>query len=251
MRFLGVVLLLTATLVRAQQPAGTTGTEAPNRDTSYIDENGTAHVTRVVPVPGYISPEAQKDLARRVPDAAHSESLQERRARMVENSAQSAAEWNKMCATHNGESEIAGVKVHTILPAVVSPADADKVLINLHGGGFTVDSGSLAESIPVAYYSGIKVVSVLYRLAPEHPFPAAVDDAVAVYRELLKTYKPARIGIFGTSAGAMLTAEVALKLKVLGLPLPAALGIFSGMGDFARRTDSEALYSGGGFIGTP
>jgi epsilon-lactone hydrolase len=123
------------------------------------------------------------------------------------------------------------------------------VLINLHGGGFTVDSGSLTESIPIACYGGIKVVSVLYRLAPEHPFPAAVEDAVAVYRELLKSYKSDRIGIFGTSAGAMLTAEVAVKLKELHLPLPAALGIFSGMGDFARHTDSEALYSGGGLSG--
>ena len=135
------------------------------------------------------------------------------------------------------------------MPSAPSPADADKVLINLHGGGFTVDSESLTESIPVAYYSRIKVISVLYRLAPEHLFPAAVDDAVAVYQELLKSYKPVHIGIFGTSAGAMLTAEVAVKLKALGLPFPASLGIFSGIEDFARHTDSEAIYSGGGLSG--
>ena len=80
---------------------------------------------------------------------------------------------------------------------------------------------------------------MLYRLAPENPFPAAVDDSVAVYKELLKTYKPEHIVIYGTSAGAILTAEVAVKLKQLGLPLPAALGIFSGMGDFARNGDSH------------
>jgi acetyl esterase/lipase len=90
---------------------------------------------------------------------------------------------------------------------------------------------------------------VLYRLAPEHPFPAAVDDSVAVYKELLKTYKPSQIVIYGTSAGAILTAEVATRLKQLGLPLPAALGIFSGMGDFARYGDSEALYGLRGFSG--
>ena len=84
---------------------------------------------------------------------------------------------------------------------------------------------------------------MLYRLAPEHPFPAAVDDAVAVYKELLKTYKPGRIVLYGTSAGAILTAEVAARLKQLGLPLPAALGIFSGMGDFARPGDSMSIYS--------
>ena len=71
-----------------------------------------------------------------------------------------------------------------------------------------------------------------YRLAPEHPFPAGVEDAVAVYRELLKTYKPNHIVIYGTSAGAVLTAEVAVKLKALGLPMPAALGIFSTLDRF-------------------
>jgi epsilon-lactone hydrolase len=250
LKFVCLVFLIFSTLMRAQEPTATTAAQAPNRDTSYIDENGVAHVTRVVPVPEYISPEAQKELARRVPDATRpAASLEDRRARMVESSAQSAAAWSKICSTHNSDAEIAGVKVHIVVPATPSTADADKVLINLHGGGFTVDSGSLAESIPIAFYSRIKVVSVLYRLAPENPFPAAVDDAVAVYKELLKNYKPAHIGVFGTSAGAMLTAEVAVKLKELGLPLPAALGIFSGMGDFARHTDSEALYSGGGFSG--
>lgn len=249
MKIFCVIFLLSAALVSGQERAGTTAAEAPNHDTSYIDENGTAHITRVVPVPQYISPEAQKTLAHRVQDTAHSASLEERRARMAESSASSAAAWNKICSTHYTDSEIAGVKVHIVMPAAPSSADADKVLINLHGGGFTVDSGSLAESIPVACYSRVKVVAVLYRLAPEHPFPAAVDDALAVYKELLKSYKPTHIAIFGTSAGAMLTAEVAVKLKGAGLPLPGALGIFSGMGDFARHTDSEAIYSGGGLSG--
>jgi acetyl esterase/lipase len=93
------------------------------------------------------------------------------------------------------------------------------------------------------------VVAVLYRLAPEHPFPASVDDTIAVYRELLKTYKPERIGLYGTSAGAILTAEVAVRLKQLGLPLPKALGIFSGMGDFSQAGDSIALYALNGFSG--
>jgi monoterpene epsilon-lactone hydrolase len=90
---------------------------------------------------------------------------------------------------------------------------------------------------------------VLYRLAPEHPFPAGLDDAVAVYKELLKSYKPGHIGIYGTSAGAILTAEVTVKLKQMGLPLPGAAGIFSGMGDFSQVGDSIALYALNGFSG--
>jgi acetyl esterase/lipase len=128
-------------------------------------------------------------------------------------------------------------------------ANRDKVLLNLHGGGFNSDSGSYTESIPIAGYAKIKVVAVLYRLAPEHPYPAAVDDSVAVYKELLKTYKPEHIVIYGTSAGAILTAEVAARLKQLGLPQPAALGIFSGLGDFARDGDSRALFALRGFSG--
>jgi epsilon-lactone hydrolase len=123
------------------------------------------------------------------------------------------------------------------------------VLINLHGGGFNSDSGSLIEGVPIANLAKIKVVSVYYRLAPENPFPAAVDDVVAVYKELLKTYPPHNIGIFGTSAGAILTCEVVVRLKQLGLPLPAALGIFSGLGDFSRVGDSRQLFTLNGFPG--
>lgn len=226
MRIFLPIFLLCAIVARAQEPAVTTAAEAPNRDTSYIDEKGTAHITRVVAVPEYISAEAQKALASRVPDAAHSQSLEARRARMLEASAQTAAAWSKICPTRSTDGEIAGIKVHIVTPSEPSTADAGKVLINLHGGGFTVDSGSLTESIPVACDGRIKVVSVLYSLAPEHPFPAALNDAVAVYRELLKSYKPVHIGIFGTSAGAMLTAEVAVKLKALGLPIACSLGYF-------------------------
>jgi acetyl esterase/lipase len=124
-----------------------------------------------------------------------------------------------------------------------------RVLINLHGGGFNSDSGSLIEGIPIANLAKIKVVSVYYRLAPENPFPAAVEDVVAVYKELLKTYPAHSIGIFGTSAGAILTCEAAVRLKQLGLPLPAALGIFSGLADFSRPGDSLQLFTLNGFPG--
>ena len=123
------------------------------------------------------------------------------------------------------------------------------MLINLHGGGFNSDSGSFTESIPIANLTHTRVIAVLYRLAPEHPFPAGLDDAVAVYRELLKTYQPGHLGIYGTSAGAILTAEMAMRLKQLGLPQPGALGIFSGMGDFARLGDSWAMYALNGLSG--
>lgn len=147
------------------------------------------------------------------------------------------------------DQAVEGVPTHTITPKDVPMSSHDRVLLNLHGGGFNSDSGSYTESIPMAYYTKVKVVAVLYRLAPEHPFPAAVDDAVTVYKALLKIYQPQHIVIYGTSAGAILTAEVAVQLKKLGLPQPAALGIFSGMGDFARPGDSIAMYALRGLSG--
>jgi monoterpene epsilon-lactone hydrolase len=72
---------------------------------------------------------------------------------------------------------------------------------------------------------------------------------VAVYQELLKTYKPRNIGVFGTSAGAILTAELVAQLKQSHLPLPGALGMFSVLCDYSRWTDSRQLFALDGFPG--
>jgi acetyl esterase/lipase len=253
MRLFAAALLLVATaaLGAQQQPAPkpTTAADAPTRDTSYIDENGTAHVTRVVPVPEDLSPEARASLRRREPDQAAPQPLAERRKMTDAYTARAREEWTKICPVTIADLTIGGVPVHTITPPDVPFANANKVLLNLHGGGFNSDSGSYTETIPIASYTKTKVVAVLYRLAPEYPFPAAIDDSIAVYKELLKVYKPANIVIYGTSAGAILTGEVAVKIKQLGLPMPAALGIFSGMGDFARAGDSIAMYALRGLSG--
>ncbi len=252
-RFAPLLLLLVSAAVQAQQPAAapspTTAAQAPTTDTSYIDAQGTAHVTRVVPVPKTISAEAQRRLSRPVPDQGPPQSLAERRKSTDAYTARAREEWSRLCPNQLVEEKMAGVPVRIVTPEGLPAGNRDKVLLNLHGGGFNSDSGSYTESIPIAGYSKIKVVAVLYRLAPEHPFPAAVDDSVAVYKELLKTYQPNHIVIYGTSAGAILTAEVAARLKQLGLPFPAALGIFSGMGDFARAGDTVSIYALAGFSG--
>ena len=221
----------------------------PQQDRSTIAPDGTAYVTRIVPVPTTISPEARKTLARVVSDAAVPQSLEQRRAATDKWQAGAGEASKKLYPANVAEDTIAGVPVRIITPLTIAPAKRDRVLINLHGGGFNSDSGSLTETIPIANLTGTRVVAVLYRLAPEHPFPAGLDDAIAVYKELLKTYKPSHIGIYGTSAGAILTAEVTVKLKQLHLPLPAATGIFSGMGDFSEKGDSISLYALNGFSG--
>jgi monoterpene epsilon-lactone hydrolase len=218
-------------------------------DSSVIDSQGTAHITRVVPVPETISPQARRMLARPRSDAAAPETLETRRTGTDAWQARAGKVSESLYPVHVADQSIGGVPVRIITP-LETPADRrDRVLINLHGGGFNSDSGSLTETVPIANLTQTKVIAVLYRLAPEHPFPAAVDDAIAVYREVLKTYKPTKIAIYGTSAGAILTGEVAVKIKQLGLPLPGAMGIFSGFGDFDHAGDSTAMYALGGLSG--
>src|SRR5207249_9788929 len=77
------------------------------------------------------------------------------------------------------------------------------------------------------------------RLAPEYPFPAAVDDAEAVYRALLADHTPEEIALYGTSAGACLCAQLLVRLRDTGGPLPRALGFFTGTADLSRIGDSE------------
>jgi monoterpene epsilon-lactone hydrolase len=224
----------------SKQPAG---------DSATFDADGTAHVTRIVPMPPTISPEAQQWLQSLTQQKYGPQTLAERRASTDKWREQDSAEAKKRFTVNVGEKNIGGVRTDVITPANFPEANRSRVLINLHGGGFNSDSGSLIEGIPIASLAGIKVVSVYYRLAPENPFPAAVEDVVAVYKELLKDYKPERIGIFGTSAGAILTGEATVKLKQLGLPLPGALGMFSTLADYSKQGDTFSLFTLDGFPG--
>lgn len=137
---------------------------------------------------------------------------------------------------------MSGVPVRLFSRAGTEKSVARRMLINFHGGGFEIDAGSRSENIPLAArMPDTLVVGVRYRLAPKHPFPAAVDDALAVYREALTTRPPGSIAIFGTSAGAVLTAQLLARIKAEGLPMPASAGIFSGSGDLSAVGDCEAF----------
>lgn len=124
--------------------------------------------------------------------------------------------------------------INGVYTDVIEPADGvtkrnqKRVLVNLHGGGFTMGArtnGQL-ESIPVAGLGKYRVVAVDYRQGPENRFPAASEDVATVYRELLKTYRPENIGIFGCSAGGLLTAQAVAWFQKEKLPRPGAVGIF-------------------------
>jgi len=122
-----------------------------------------------------------------------------------------------------------GVYTEVITPAEGVARQKDRhVLINLHGGGFALGArtnGQL-ESIPIAGLGKYRVVAIDYRQGPEHHFPAASEDVASVYRELLKTYRPGHIGIFGCSAGGLLAAQSLAWFQKEGLPAPGAVGIY-------------------------
>jgi epsilon-lactone hydrolase len=249
MRLAGIAILVGALSVAGCQQQTQAPAQVAAGDSATFDGDGTAHIVRVVPMPATVSPEAQKYLENLTKKSNAAQTLEQRRAGTDAWRARQSAEAKRLFPVKVEETTTAGVRTDIITPLDAPAGNRDRVLINLHGGGFNSDSGSLIEGVPIANLAKIKVVSVYYRLAPENPFPAAVDDVVAVYKELLKTYKPKKIGIFGTSAGATLTAEVASKLKQSGMPMPGALGMFSVHPDYSRPTDSQELFALDGFPG--
>jgi len=220
-----------------------------------IDKDGTVRFgSRVVPVPNTVSPEARQYLATppwgdALPTFDGHVAAWEIRDQADAGLKALAEGARRIYPVEIEAKTIAGVRTEIVTPPSIPEENRGKVLINLHGGAFVMGSGSLIEAIPVAHQARMPVVAVDYRLAPEHPFPAAVEDSVAVYRDLLKTYGAKNIGIYGASAGGILTAQTAAKLLELGLPMPAALGMFTGTADMNDFGDSANIYSVGGFWG--
>jgi acetyl esterase/lipase len=129
--------------------------------------------------------------------------------------------------------QAAGVPCHWIEPKGVRP---DTALLYLHGGGFLLGSASTTHRGVVwrlAQVAGCALFGVDYRLAPEHPFPAALQDAVATWRWLVgeRGISPTRTAIVGDSAGAGLVFAVLAALRDAGDPLPAAAVGFSPWSD--------------------
>ncbi len=119
---------------------------------------------------------------------------------------------------------------------------SDRVVLYLHGGGYCIGSirthRNLCARLALAY--GGRVLNLDYRLAPEDPFPAAIDDVLDAYRELLGAgWSPARIAIAGDSAGGGLTVASLVAIRQQGLPLPAA-GVC--LSPWVDLTQSSATY---------
>jgi acetyl esterase/lipase len=205
-----------------------------------LPADGTVHIPAfAVPLSSYMSEEAKKrfidqaeqakrrliDQAQNPPDKHGSvlASITEARRGVDKLVSSNSRAGQSTLSVDIAEQKIGGVRTDIITPKDgVAASHSDRVLINLHGGGFQVGAvwGGMAESIPVSGVGKFKVITVDYRMAPEYKFPAASEELVmsagcvpvsvrhvaSVYIDLLKQYKPENIGIYGCSAGGMLTA---------------------------------------------
>jgi acetyl esterase/lipase len=194
-----------------------------------VDDNGTVHVpAMVVPVSEYLSPEGKAYLAEHLTMMQHPAML------VPKNGVPAflAGYLDRQRVLHpvdRQETTVGGVHAYVYTPkSGIAAKNAKRVLIDLHGGGFSGCWPACAEleSIPIASLGQIKVVSLDYREGPKFHFPAASEDVAAAYKELLKTYRPKNIGIYGCSAGGMLTGESVAWFQKHGLPKPGAIGIF-------------------------
>jgi epsilon-lactone hydrolase len=196
------------------------------------------------PWPDTLSPAARAGLAADAARPPAGPSMAARRDRAEQIQRDIGARQLTRYGVTMADRTIAGVPVRVFTPR--GGGRESGILLNLHGGGFVVDSGSITENAPIAALTRHVVVAVRYRLSPEHPFPAALDDAAAVYRALRGEAPGRRIALYGTSAGAILAAELVARLRAEHVASPVALGFFSGTGDLTAGGDSAALFLNAG-----
>jgi acetyl esterase/lipase len=135
---------------------------------------------------------------------------------------------------------VGGVKAYMVTPRNIPPENANRLLIHVHGGcyvSFPGESGT-TEAILMAGFGHFKIISVDYRMPPDHPYPAALDDAMAVWKAAVKMADPKKMAIFGSSAGGALTLSMVLRAKRDHLPLPAAIAPGTPMADLTNSGDT-------------
>jgi acetyl esterase/lipase len=217
---------------------------------SEVGSRGVRVEGRVVPFPSSISPEARSNLARlvgedgqliRPPANPAPDDLEGwTRAR-----AAAAARIMQMIgprAAHLKASletiEMAGVVVHVATPP--GSTARDRAYLDIHGGSLVFGGGEICR-MGAGLQSdahGVRCYAVDYRMPPEHPYPAALDDCVAVYKALLDDYRPENIIIGGGSAGGNLAAATILRARDEGAPSPAALVLRTPELDLTESGDS-------------
>src|SRR5690348_7388552 len=211
-----------------------------------VEADGTVEVpAQTVPISAFLSPEAKAYVTQHLKDMQNPEIVKQD-AGVPRFMKPYLKRDHDLFAGGRKDEKLGGVHVYLYMPtAGLSARNKHRILINLHGGGFSGCWPGCAEleSIPVSALGQIEVVSVDYREGPEYKFPAASEDVASVYQELLKTYKPQDIGIYGCSAGGIQTAMSVAWFQKHALPMPGAVGIFCGSAGGVFGGD--ALYTAG------
>jgi acetyl esterase/lipase len=199
--------------------------------------------SRVIPVPETVSPRMQKLLAPAPAPRIAPHSAEEWKALV----AQAAnlemtriAELRRHFDVEISERTIAGVRCYVIAPRAIPARNRHRLLVNVHGGGYVFGPGEAGtlEAITMAGFSQMKVISIDYRMPPDFPYPAAMDDALAVWKEVVTLEKPTRIGLFGTSTGGAMTLALVQRAKKEGLALPAAIAPGTPWSDLSKTGDT-------------
>jgi acetyl esterase/lipase len=136
--------------------------------------------------------------------------------------------------------EIAGVKVFNVIPDRGDAAHENHLFVHVHGGAYVLGGGlsGTAEAVGLVLGTGIRTVSIDYRMAPRYPYPAAVDDVIAVYRHLLSERPCGSMAMGGSSAGGGITLSAIQQLIAGGVETPAALFIGTPGADLSGAGDS-------------
>lgn len=202
---------------------------------------------REVPLPENISPELRRIVARPIPPPtpmpASADGWRAVQKQMDGQAAEVARQAAVMFGAKVEPVAVAGVNCFRITPRVVAPEHADVLLVHVHGGAYVFNGGlaATAEGVLLADACRMAVLSVDYRMPPDHPFPAAPDDVLAVWRTLLAKHSPKRLVMGGTSAGAGLIMTTMLRCKAEKLPMPAALFLGTPGADLSKSGDSIYL----------
>ena len=211
------------------------------------DDAPTRHVpARDIPVPAHLSPEAQAMLS--LPplgEAPASPAIDDKEGWW----ARTAVQDEMVLAALTPRAEkidvdvddrvIAGVPVFVITPRGTA-ADDPRVFLDIHGGALVMGSGAVCRAMGITSVprSGVTTWAVDYRMPPSDPYPAPLDDCVAVYRALLEDHDPRDVIVGGSSAGGNLAAALILKARDEGLPLPAAAVLLTPEVDLTESGDS-------------
>jgi monoterpene epsilon-lactone hydrolase len=243
-----ILLLLCSAFLCLPSPLTVSGQDRPAAEPPrvVVQSDGTVEVpAQTVPMSTFLSPEAKAYVTQHLKDMQDAEILKQDGGVPRFMKGYLARDY-ELFAVEKTDKKVGGVHAYVYTPkSGVSAKNKNRVLINLHGGGFSGCWPGCAEleSIPISSIGQIEVVSVDYREGPDNKFPAASEDVASVYQELLKTYKPKNIGIYGCSAGGMQTALSVAWFQAHSLPTPGAIGIFcAGAGGVFG---GDALYTAG------